>query len=648
MTVLISAKDVCVEYPSAKVFDAVTLGVHSGERIGIVGRNGDGKSTLLAVLSGSYAPDVGDVVPNGALRIGVLAQADNLDDSLSVHAAVVGDAPEHIWASERRIRDILGALLGDIPWEADVGRLSGGQRRRVDLARLLIGDWDVLMLDEPTNHLDIRAITWLAGHLRSRWPRGVGALLVVTHDRWFLDEVATSMWEVHGGSIVPFEGGFSAYIQQRLERERLARRTEEKRQSIMRKELAWLARGARARATKPKFHIKAALELIGNDPPARDVLELRRAATSRLGKQVFELVGAQVSFGDRLVFDDLNWRIGPGERIGILGENGAGKTTLLKLLAGQLQPTSGRLKRGKSVKLAQLSQRLDEMEELAGDRVREVLSRHKAWIEVEGKEVSTSKMLQGLGFRPEHLQAYVGDLSGGQKRRLQLLLLLTEEPNVLILDEPGNDMDTDMLAVIEDLLDSWPGTLLMVSHDRYLMERACDDLYAMIGGSIRHLPGGVDEYLRLMAAAPAAADGPQPGGERGAGQASGRGGAAHAAGPPHIAAGPGLPAGPLAEQPDPPCAGPPAGQSSVRPAARPALSGGTAHQARKRLAAIERKLASLEAAQAALSQEMCAADPTDYEELLRLQAELEATITEAAAQELAWLELSEQLEAAGG
>ena len=613
MTVLISAKDVSLEFPAKKVLDGVRLGVNDGDRIGIVGQNGEGKSTLLAVLAGLVAPDSGEVVPTNNLKIGLLQQADQLVNTASVRSAIVGDAPEYTWAADRRIREILEALISDIPWEAAIAELSGGQRRRVDLASLLIQDWDVLLLDEPTNHLDLRGITWLAEHLCRRWPGKTGALLVVTHDRWFLDEVATTMWEVHDGTVEPFDGGFSAYIQQRVERERLARVRAERRQNSLRKELAWLARGARARSTKPKFHVQAALALINDDPPLRNTLELKRTALTRLGKQVLELEQATVRFDDHTVIDRLSWSVGPGDRIGILGENGAGKTTLLNLLSGQLPPSSGQVKTGATVKLAVLSQRLDELTALAGERVRSVLGRHKTRLVIDGKELTTSKLLERLGFASEHLQSYVGDLSGGQLRRLQLLLTLADEPNVLILDEPGNDLDTDMLAVLEDLLDSWPGTLLLVSHDRYLMERVTDDQFALMDGHLRHLPGGVEEFLRLTAK-------PNEGAGLTAGPASGA----------NVAAGKAAVTGanPV-RTPE---------QSST-----PALSNAEIYQARKQLAALERKLQTLNSKQQQAAAALLAADPADYTQLLALQADLDQVKNELTQQEEDWLELSEIL-----
>ncbi|MEG2532574.1 MAG: ABC-F family ATP-binding cassette domain-containing protein, partial [Gordonibacter sp.] len=497
MAFMIGCEKVRVDFPTKTVFDSVSLGVEEGDRIGIVGRNGDGKSTLLALIAGMLEPDDGRVLRNGTVRVGVLGQADALSDDDTVQRAIVGDLPEYVWASDPRIRDIIAGLAADIPWDAQVGTLSGGQRRRVDLVRLLIGDWDVLALDEPTNHLDVRAITWLAGHVKTRWKQGAGALLVVTHDRWFLDEVCGRMWEVHDRLVEPFEGGFSAYIMQRVERDRLLNLAEQKRQNDLRRELAWLSRGARARATKPKFHVAAAQALIADVPPLRNEQELKRMAMARLGKQVVDLEHATVRFGERVVLDDVDWLIGPGDRYGIVGENGAGKTTLLRVLQG-LQPLdSGLVKIGKTVRFAVLSQHLDDLSNLGDDRVRQVVGRYSRRTMLDGKDMTPGQLLEKLGFTNADMNEPVKDLSGGQKRRLALMLILLDEPNVLVLDEPGNDLDTDMLAMVEDLLDSWPGTLLLVTHDRYLMERVTDHQYALMDGKLRHLPGGVDEYLKL-------------------------------------------------------------------------------------------------------------------------------------------------------
>ncbi len=499
MAHLLGAEALHLQYPTQVVFDAVTVGVNDGDRIGIVGRNGDGKSSLLGMLTGRIRPDSGRVTRRGGLRVAALEQADTLDPDATVGYALVGDRPEHEWAGDPKVRDIVAGLVSDLDWDSPVGTLSGGQRRRVQLAELLIGDWDVIVLDEPTNHLDVEGITWLAAHIKARWPRNTGGLLVVTHDRWFLDEIATTTWEVHDGIVEPFDGGYAAYVLQRVERDRVAAATEAKRQNLMRKELAWLRRGAPARTSKPKFRIEAANQLIEDVPPIRNNVELAKLATARLGKDVIDLLDVSVTFGDKPVLRDVEWRIGPGERTGIVGANGAGKSTLLGLIAGTLSPTTGRVKTGKTVKLAMLDQQSRQLADIADDLVRDVLGRLKTDYQVDGKDITPAQLLERLGFRRDQLSARVGELSGGQRRRLDLMLTILAEPNVLILDEPTNDVDIDMLSATEDLLDSWPGTLIVVSHDRYLLERVTDQQYAILDGHLRHLPGGVDEYLRITA-----------------------------------------------------------------------------------------------------------------------------------------------------
>ena len=500
MPPLLGGEALRLAFPARRVLDGVSLGLADGDRIGVVGRNGDGKSTLLRVLARRIEPDDGRVTWRRDLRVGFLDQADLLDPELVVSTAVVGDRVEHEWAGDARVRDILTGLLSDVPWDGRIGELSGGQRRRVALAQVLVGEHDVVFLDEPTNHLDLEGVMWLAEHVKSRWPAGTGGLAVVTHDRWFLDEVCTHTWEVHDGVVEPFEGGYAAYVLQRVERDRQAASAESRRKNLMRKELAWLRRGAPARTSKPKFRIDAANALIEREPPVRDPTELLQLATARLGKDVVDLLDVSVSFGDHEVLRDVEWRIGPGERAGILGVNGAGKSTLLGLVTGTVKPTTGRVKRGKTVQVGTLSQTLAELEPFAGDRVRDVVAAQRTSFVAAGQELSPGQLLERLGFAQGQLDTPVRDLSGGQKRRLQLLVVLLAEPNVLILDEPTNDLDTDMLAAIEDLLDSWPGTLLVVSHDRYLVERVTDHQFAVLDGRLRHLPGGVEEYLRLRAA----------------------------------------------------------------------------------------------------------------------------------------------------
>ena len=625
MAFLLGCEKVSVEFPTKTVFEGLSLGVDEGARIGIVGQNGDGKSTLLRVLSGDVEVDDGRVIRTRGVSVGVLGQSDDLRDADTVERAVVGDVPEYEWAGDPRVRAIIAGLLEDVDWNATVGTLSGGQRRRVDLARLLIGDWDVLMLDEPTNHLDVRAITWLAEHLKTRWRRGAGALLVVTHDRWFLDEVCEAMWEVHGRRVWPFEGGFSAYIMQRVERDRLESLAEQKRQNALRRELAWLSRGARARATKPKFHVAAAQALIADVPPLRNELELKRMAMARLGKQVVDLKGASLRFGDRVILDDVDWIIGPGDRYGIVGANGIGKTTLLRIIQG-LQPLdSGRVKIGQTVRFAVLSQHLDELRKLGDDRVRQVISRYSRRTMLDGKEMTPGQLLERLGFTKDDQNEPVCDLSGGQKRRLALMLILLDEPNVLILDEPGNDLDTDMLAAVESLLDGWPGTLLLVTHDRYLMERVTDHQFALIDGKVRHLPGGVDEYLKLAEEDEASAVGGDA--IRKSGKAlAGKGAAASSA---QTAAN----AGDVAS----------AGVSASSSDVRPALSGGEQRALRKLMVSNEKKIETLKGKIEKKQLEMAEADPSDYLVLTAMQEEIADFETQIESLELEWFEAAEKL-----
>ena len=620
MAFLLGCEKVSVEFPTKTVFEGLSLGVDEGARIGIVGQNGDGKSTLLRVLSGDVEVDDGRVIRTRGVSVGVLGQSDDLRDADTVERAVVGDIPEYEWAGDPRVRAIIAGLLEDVDWNATVGTLSGGQRRRVDLARLLIGDWDVLMLDEPTNHLDVRAITWLAEHLKTRWRRGAGALLVVTHDRWFLDEVCEAMWEVHGRRVWLFEGGFSAYIMQRVERDRLEALAEQKRQNALRRELAWLSRGARARATKPKFHVAAAQALIADVPPLRNELELKRMAMARLGKQVVDLKGASLRFGDRVILDDDDWIIGPGDRYGIVGANGIGKTTLLRIIQG-LQPLdSGRVKIGQTVRFAVLSQHLDELRKLGDDRVRQVISRYSRRTMLDGKEMTPGQLLERLGFTKDDQNEPVCDLSGGQKRRLALMLILLDEPNVLILDEPGNDLDTDMLAAVESLLDGWPGTLLLVTHDRYLMERVTDHQFALIDGKVRHLPGGVDEYLKLAEEA-----------DREAAKSAG-GGRGNDSGVGSVGGDLGRPS--LATSSNP---------GNAAASCAPVLSGGEQRALRKLMTSNEKKIETLKGKIEKKQLEMAAADQSDYLVLTAMQEEIADFETQIEALELEWFEAAEKL-----
>ena len=714
---------VSLAFATKTVFTDVTQGVFEGDRIGIVGRNGDGKSTLLKLLDGTQEPDSGRVTRRNGLTFGMLTQRDALDDNATLREAALELREDYEWASLQQSREIVEALLGGMNLDAKIGSLSGGQRRRADLARLLLKDWDILALDEPTNHLDVITIHWLAEHLKNRWSRGTGALLLVTHDRWFLDEVCESMWEVHDGQIEPFEGGYSAYMLQRVERDRQADVRETKRRNLARKELAWLSRGARARSTKQKFHVKAATELIADVPPMRNTLELKQMATARLGKQVVDLVdvtqvydreqgayadidpdaaalaasarsastvdvvepmvqepqvfgsvtiavddaddprlasafgaraaevaaehglthhepageinalrgtrddadadetsaAVEITVSGRKILDDVTWLIGPGDRFGIVGANGAGKSTLLKILDGTLTPTAGRVNIGKTVRFAVLSQRLDELEKLGKYKVKEVLSRYKPSYIVDGKEVTPGQLMERLGFEAAQLMTPIRDLSGGQKRRMQLLLILLNEPNVLIMDEPGNDLDTDMLAVMEDLLDTWPGTLIVVSHDRYLLERVTDEQFALIGGKVRHLPGGVQDYLDMVEqlkrgedplGLEGAAGGPATGGD----SAANGGGSADAA----------------------------SAATTTEPEA-PKLSGKAYADASRRVSAIERKLEKIATQKEQIEAQMAAHDPSDYAGLNELNGQLQALAAESDGLEAEWLDLSEQM-----
>ena len=732
----IGLEHVSLAFATKTIFTDVTQGVFEGDRIGIVGKNGDGKSTLLHLFRGTQEPDSGRVTKRGGLTFGMLDQRDPLDDNATIRQAALEGRADYEWASDNTSREIVEALLGGMSLDAKVGSLSGGQRRRADLARLLLKDWDILALDEPTNHLDVVTIHWLAEHLKNRWSKGQGVLLLVTHDRWFLDEVCESMWEVHDGVIEPFEGGYSAYMLQRVERDRQADVRETKRRNLARKELAWLSRGARARSTKQKFHVKAARELIADVPPMRNTVELKQMATSRLGKQVVDLINVtqifehtqgmaemdpdmaaladlasrvdvvnamyaepqlhgsvevavtdmddprlvdagvpeaieaaakareaeanapsdierevrrqntggetigsdaldeeaatsaarKVTVSGREILDDVTWLIGPGDRFGIVGANGAGKSTLLKLIDGTLTPTVGHVNIGKTVKFAVLSQRLDELEKLGQYKIKEVLSRYKPSYIVDGKEVTPGQLMERLGFESAQLMTPIRDLSGGQKRRMQLLLILLDEPNVLIMDEPGNDLDTDMLAVMEDLLDTWPGTLIVVSHDRYLLERVTDQQFALIGGKVRHLPGGVQDYLDMVEDLKNGKGLPEDkagfagtGGSSAKRGAQGKGSAAES-----------VPQSTSSE--------------GSQDSAEPKLSGKAFHEASKRVNAIERKLAKLEEQKSDLEAQMASHDPSDYEGLNKLNEQLTAVNSESDDLEAEWLELSEQLE----
>lgn len=511
MANLISVERASLALGTAQVLDDISLGVNSGTRIGVVGRNGGGKSTLLRVLLGVQAVDKGRVTRAGGATLGMLAQGDDLDPDATVRQVVLGDRAEHVWAGDPRIRDVLTGLLGGIEAEAVggldavVGPLSGGERRRLALASLLVADPDVLLLDEPTNHLDVEGVAWLAEHLVHHRASPDNALVAITHDRWFLDAVALMTWEVVDGTVHDYEGGYAAYVLAKAERERVAAVTAERRDNLLRKELAWLRRGPPARTSKPKFRIEAATTLIADEPPPRDDVELLRFATTRLGKDVIDLVEATVELGGRPLLDHLTWRLAPGERVGIVGVNGSGKSTLLRAIAGDVPLAGGKRKVGATVQLAYLTQEVRELERYAEWRVIEAIEDVRKFIRLGRKEISASQLAQRLGFTGSRQQTRVSDLSGGERRRLQLTRLLMAEPNVLLLDEPTNDLDIETLTSLEDVLDGWAGTLLVVSHDRYLLERICDRQVALMGdGRLRELPGGVEQYLELRHAQSAA------------------------------------------------------------------------------------------------------------------------------------------------
>ena len=515
MANLISLEKAAKAYGPRVLLDGVSLGVGEKDRIGVVGRNGAGKSTLLAILAGVAAPDSGRVARASGLRIGYLRQADTL--SGTVGQLVFGDLTEGgAWERDARARTVAGELLSGLSLDADASTMSGGERRRIALASLLVAEQDVLLLDEPTNHLDIEAIDWLGRYLRDRGT----TMVVVSHDRWLLDTVCDQMWEIDGGQVYPHDGGYSSYILDQAERVRAADADEQRRRNLARKELAWLRRGPQARSTKPKFRVDAANALIATEPPARETAELTRMATARLGKTVLELEGVSLSVAGRTLLDNVTWRIGPGDRIGIVGVNGAGKTTLLRVL-GSESPADisikGTVVRGKTIRVGHLSQELLELN--PAQRVRESAEEVRMRIMVGKRELTAGQLLERLGFVGDRQWTPISELSGGERRRLQMLRLLMDEPNVLLLDEPTNDLDIDMLTEFEDILDGWPGTLIVVSHDRYFLERVCDYVVALLGdGQIAFLGGGVDEYLERsrarrssLAAAAAASRAAAPG-----------------------------------------------------------------------------------------------------------------------------------------
>ncbi len=593
MSNLINAERITMTYGTRTLLDSVSIGLNRGDVIGVVGRNGDGKTTLLRILTQTIEPDSGRVTHTGAVSVGYLHQADDFSPDSTVRDVIVDGQPDHVWASDAATRGVVEHLLADIDLDTAVSSLSGGERRRTALVALMLGHHDLLVLDEPTNHLDVEAVGWLAEHLRSLQARDV-AMLVVSHDRWFLDAICTRIWEVHDAVVDPYDGGYAAYVLARAERSRQAAGMAARRKNLLRKELAWLRRGAPARTSKPKFRIDAANTLIADEPPPRNSVELERFSVTRLGKDVFDLTHVNLSVGEgdsgRVLLKDLSWSIGPGMRIGLVGVNGSGKTSLLRLLTGELSPDAGRVKRGKTLNLGHLSQAVTELD--GSDRVLDAVNRIRHATQLaSGKEISTSSLLEDFGFTGDKLTARLGDLSGGERRRLQFLRLLLTEPNVLLLDEPTNDLDIDTLTVIEDYLDSWPGTLIVVSHDRYFLERVCDVMYALMGdGSCVLLPGGVEQYLEHRRTRP---------------RGNGLTGATSA----------------------------------------PSAVGGAAadeRQAKKDLARTEQQIGKLDKRIARLHDAMASA-ASDYTKLASLQDELNQVSAEMNQLEMAWLEAAEKI-----
>lgn len=602
MANLINLERVSKSYGVRPLLDNVSLGISLGERVGVVGRNGDGKTTLLEVMTGLEVPDSGRVSRTRGVEIGYLHQGDELVDTHTVREAVLGGRADHEWAADPTMRQVVEELLAGVTLDRAVVGLSGGERRRCALAALLLSRHDLIVLDEPTNHLDVEAVAWLAGHL-------VGlpsALIVVTHDRWFLDAVCQTTWEVHDGAVDSYEGGYAAYVLAKAERQRQAAATETRRQNLARKELAWLRRGAPARTSKPKFRIDAANALIEDVPPPRDRMELQRFASQRLGKDVIDIEDVDLARGERVLLDHATWRIGPGDRVGIVGVNGAGKTSLLSLISGALPPDVGRVKHGRTVQMQHLTQALDEIDPEA--RVLPTVeSIRRVTKTLDGQEITATSLLERFGFTGDRLTARLGDLSGGERRRFQLLKLLLTEPNVLLLDEPTNDLDIDTLNVLEDFLDSWPGTLVVVSHDRYFLERVTDSTWALLGdGQVSMLPRGVDEYLERRSALQAAAA-----------SAAGGGGTSQLSGS--------------------------SGRDLPPPSPKARAGSAEDRAARKVLARVEKQLERIAVREAELHAEM-EANLTDYDLLARVGEQLGELAAEKEELELEWLEASEVVE----
>ncbi|MEO3872480.1 ABC-F family ATP-binding cassette domain-containing protein [Nonomuraea sp. B12E4] len=639
---LVNLESVSHAYGPKPLLHDVSLGVEAGERIGVVGRNGGGKTTLMSVVAGDLRPDSGRVTHNRGLRVGFLSQHDALDPGATVREIVLGELAEHEWAGDQGVREILTNLIGDLDLDGKAADLSGGERRRTALAHLLIGDHDLIMLDEPTNHLDIEAIAWLAGHLSGR----KSALLVVTHDRWFLDAVSTRTWEVVDGRVERYEGGYAAYVLAKAERARIAQAAEERRQNLMRKEIAWLRRGPPARTSKPKFRIEAAQALIANEPPPRESVELMRFAAARLGKTVYDLEDVTLHAGGPgngpLVLDRLTWQFGPGDRIGLIGVNGSGKSSVLRLLADTVAPDSGRVIRGRTVRLAHLSQELDELD--PARRVLESVEEVRKYLQVGKREWTASQLLERLGFKGEAQWKVIGDLSGGERRRLQLLRLLMDDPNVLLLDEPTNDLDIETLNELEDLLDAWPGTLILVSHDRYFLERVTDRCVALLGdGKLSMLPGGVDEYLERRAAGTALTARLGTNSRTGATTTRGAGAPADTASG-HLASTTSGGPGNATSAQAPGQAGPGGGHDPAAQGlpAKPGLSAKEERELRKELNRLERQLDKLTAQENHLHTAMAEA-ASDYAKLGTLDAQLREITAQKDEIESEWLDVADRL-----
>ncbi|APT95463.1 glycerophosphodiester phosphodiesterase [Corynebacterium stationis] len=626
MANLINLETVTKSFGLKTLLDNVSRGVQTGDRIGIVGVNGGGKTTLLEVLTGIEEPDSGRVSHNSGLRMAVVTQRFDLDESITIADAVIKPLglETYEWASNAKVRDVLGGLgIVELGLDTVVGQLSGGERRRVNLAAALVQDVDLVVLDEPTNHLDVEGVQWLASHLLARKV----AVIVVTHDRWFLDTIATLTWEVHDGQVDSYDGGYNDWTFARAERARQADAMEQRRQNLARKELAWLRRGAPARTSKPRYRIEAAEALIADVPAPRDTVELMAFSKQRQGRVVIELEDATITTPDgRELVENLTWRLAPGQRIGLVGVNGSGKTTLLRTLAGENKLAEGRRIEGQTVRLGWLRQELDDLD--PNRRLLDAIEDVATYVHMGKKEMSASQLAERLGFSPKRQRTPIGDLSGGERRRLQLTRVLMAEPNVLLLDEPTNDLDIDTLQELESLLDSWPGTLVVISHDRYLIERIADDTYALFGdGKLTNLPGGIEEYLKIRAEHEAA----NPTGALNLGDVANTSEASPSE----------------ASSVDSASTGAAGAAASSTPAAAPQsrLSNQEQREITKKMNALERKMGKLDPQIAKINADMAAAaQQMDTEALTRLDSELKELEAERESLEMEWMELGETLE----